>query len=508
MHSNNLGIIDLFCEIATQYPYTDAVISNEKRLTYQKLDYKSSMLAYYLSSQGVDQSSVIGLCTRRSIESVIGILAILKIGAVYVPLDPSLPSERISAMVELVCIDMVLLDETCYNTTYLPAFGKTSIAFINEGCELGESNNTNRFLLSTNSRIVFFTSGSTGIPKGAILTEESYINNFKNIQNLVQFKPGSKVAAMASLSFDISLTEILQPLLYGATIYIVSEEIKKNPWKLSILIKDNEINVLQFVPSFFRQFLLAVNSQGYPSVEKLLFIGEMLQSDLVRKWFFYENNKGCEIINLYGPIESAIEVTSYVVNSSMALSTKSVPIGRPFHGIDIFLLDENKDPVNIGTKGQLCISGKQLAEGYLDKKQTEERFILWNNKRLYLTGDLAYEQQDGNLVFVGRVDNQVKIRGYRVELEELEVVLTSHEKVYEAVAMVIDRGIERILIVAVVSQDEDKEYILNFLRTKLPQYMLPNEIIFFSVLPKTINGKIDRKRVRFICEKRLNICQN
>ncbi len=361
------------------------------------------------------------------------------------------------------------------------------------------------------------------------------------MQNAFQLRNGDRVAQKTSCCFDISVWEIFWPLMVGATVYSVETEIVKNPWLLAQWIKDNQINVMHFVPSLFGEFCNALESESwtFPDLRWLVFSGEALPVPFVQRWI---DNYGMSVglANLYGPTEASIDVTAHIIRQRPGEQETCIPIGKAIDNVYILILDEQMQPLAPGQMGELWIGGVQLAKGYLkDQQRTDDAFRLnpfshIPGKHLYKTGDLAMELPDGSFEYHGRIDHQVKIRGFRVELGEIESVLNSHPAINEAAVLAVDyeNGQKRLiaclagskvdnqqilnshpaineaavlavdyengqkrLIACLAGSKVDNQQIKEFLAQRLPDYMIPHRWEWLASLPKTHNGKLDRKAI-------------
>lgn len=484
--------IDQIRLIMQAHPNYVAVVDEHSRLTYQDLWIQSNRIANFLLKQGISQGIPVGIFMQRSADFVIALLGVLKSGAAYIPLDPEYPIGRIQYMMYASDAKYIILNpnllERISDAENLQTFfleDMLSASAVDPYVNVADSDNI----------VILFTSGSTGKPKGVELTYKGYKNNFDNMCTLLELTEQMRVAHLASPCFDISVTEMWMPLLVGATVYIASEKIKKNPWTLADWIKQNQIEVIQFVPSFWRTLIHALEEDNmcFPSLKKVLSIGEPLPSSVIKLWFSIFASPHCKIFNLYGPVETSIEVSYYVIDSQSVLKNSIVPIGRPFRGVQFLILDENGKET---TTGILYVGGAQLAKGYLEKEQTEKAFRMFPQGRFYCTGDRVQLLSDGNYQFLGRQDRQIKIRGYRVELGEIENALYTIEHV--KMAAVVATGQEEMRLTAFVESKVTlkSDVIKQKLQQLLPPYMLPSEFVFLDAMPLNCNKKIDYARLK------------
>ncbi|MBE8999505.1 amino acid adenylation domain-containing protein [Nostoc sp. LEGE 12447] len=508
-------------EQAKRTPNAIAVTDGETQITYAELNRLSNQVANYLQAQGVKPGVFVGIMTRRGPLMFVGILGILKAGGTYVPLDPIYPHERIKYILEHAEIGILLTENRLTNklaeclTEQLPL---NTLMFLDEGIfEQGKAwTQLNKKTWARCSDIapanvntpddlmtVLYTSGSTGKPKGVMLNHRGYMNRLVWMQNAFQLRYGDRVAQKTSCCFDISVWEIFWPLMVGATVYSVETETVKNPWLLAQWIKDNQINVMHFVPSLFGEFCNALESESwtFPNLRWLVFSGEALPVPFVQRWIDkYGMSVG--LANLYGPTEASIDVTAHIIRQRPGEQEICIPIGKAIDNVYILILDEQMQPLAPGKMGELWIGGVQLAKGYLkDPQRTADAFRLnpfshVPGEYLYKTGDLAMELPDGSFEYHGRIDHQIKIRGFRVELGEIESVLNSHPAINEAAVLAVDyENGQKRLIACLAGSQVDNQQIKEFLAQRLPDYMIPHRWEWLASLPKTHNGKLDRKAI-------------
>ena len=494
-------IHELFEDQVIQTPDAIAVADKNEQITYQELNTRSNQLAHYLKELGVGPQVVVGLCTKRSIEMVIGIMGILKAGGIYLPLDPSYPEQRLSFMLEDSRALILLSDEN--SRSVLPK-GKTRIVNIdsNDGIFTRQSpeNPTSNVTAATPAYLIY-TSGSTGTPKGVLGLQRGVVNRFNWMWQAYPFEAEEVCCQKTSISFVDSIWEILGPLLQGIKTVIVSDEVVKDPRQFVKYLAEEQVTRIIAVPSYLR-VILDVYSDLQKRLPRLKFwisSGEILSKELYQR--FCEKLPQCLLLNLYGSSEVSADVTCFDTNSMNGVHF-SVPIGRPIANTQVYILDSGLQPVPVGVPGELYIGGDNLAAGYLNLgKMTENAFIPnpfsdRPSTRIFKTGDRGRWQPDGNIEFIGRVDHQVKIRGFRIELGEVEVVLNKHPSVKECVVVAReDRPNEQRLIAYIVLRRKSKTATQEFqqlLKKRLPDYMLPSEFVMLDKLPVTTSGKVDR----------------
>ncbi|AFZ36198.1 amino acid adenylation domain protein [Stanieria cyanosphaera PCC 7437] len=499
-------IHQLFEAQVEKTPDAVAVIFENQQLTYRELNTRANQLAHHLQKLGVKPEVIVGICLERSLELVIGLLAILKAGGAYLPLDPSYPRDRLAFMLENSQTSILITQrqieqnlpphqaQVIFLEQKQPIKTKESIA--NPICNLHIDN----------LAYVIYTSGSTGKPKGAMNTHRGILNRLLWMQEAYQLTTEDSVLQKTPFSFDVSVWEFFWCLMVGARLIIAKPEGHRDRNYLINLIKEQQITTIHFVPSMLQIFLEAEGLEHCQSLKRVICSGEALSFALQEKFFARLN---CELYNLYGPTEAAIDVTHWRCQKNSSLSI--VPIGRPIANIQIYILDRDLQTVPIGVAGELHIGGVGLARGYLNQPQlTEEKFIpnpftvtshqlsgvnLSNlTPILYKTGDLARYHGDGIIEYLGRIDHQVKIRGFRIELGEIEVVIASYPLVKDCVVVAYQdtTGDTRLVAYYISEAKLDIKQLRDFLKSKLPDYMIPSAFVELEAFPLTPNGKCDR----------------
>ncbi|MBD1930354.1 MULTISPECIES: non-ribosomal peptide synthetase [Cyanophyceae] len=511
-------------EQARRTPDAVAVLDETTQLSYQELHRLSNQVANYLRSQGVGAGDLVGIMMRRGSLMLVAILGILKAGGAYVPLDPSYPAERIRYMLEHAEIGILLSEHSLTSklaeslTRQLPLH---TLMFLDEGEYFDNGQTLTQVDRNTWSSwsdrepiwvntpddlmTVLYTSGSTGRPKGVMLNHRGYMNRLQWMQDAFQLRSGDRIAQKTSCCFDISVWELFWPLMVGATVCPIETETVKNPWRFAQWMKDTQINIAHFVPSLFGEFLSALEAESwtFPDLRWLIFSGEALPGPFIQRWIDKYGMK-VGLANLYGPTEASIDVTAHIIRQRPGEQGENcIPIGKPIDNVYIVILDEQMQPMAPGQLGELWIGGVQLAKGYLkDPQRTSEAFRAnpfphIPGEHLYRTGDLAKELPDGSFEYHGRIDHQVKIRGFRIELGEIESVLNSHPTVHEAAVLAVDYGNgQKRLVAWLAGRQVDNKQIKEHLAHRLPNYMIPHRLEWLPSLPKTHNGKLDRKALQ------------
>ncbi|MHC5821376.1 MAG: amino acid adenylation domain-containing protein, partial [Nostoc sp.] len=470
--------------------------------SYKELNIRSNQLAHYLKKIGVDNESLVGVCVERSLAAAIAILGTLKAGGVCVPLDPTYTPERLAFMLNDSQAPVVLT-QTRWKSLLEGNFAHCLIVLDEDGDEIAKESESNLQveIAGDNLAYIIYTSGSTGTPKGTLVPQRSLTNLIEHHQ--AKMTTGVGVLQFASLSFDVSYHEISVAWGFGGTLYIISECDRKDLDKLIHLLANNPIGKVFLPVSLWQQLAEIYGEQEhlFQNIREAIACGEQLQitQPMIKLFKRLEN---CTLYNFYGPTEADL-VTAYTFSQKPDEWPIYPPIGKTAVNVQVYLLDSNLQPVPIGIPGELYVSGAGLARGYLNRADlTDQKFIPNpfsndSNSRLYKTGDLAQYLPDGNIEFLGRIDDLVKIRGFRVELGEVEAVLSKHPQINQAVAKVFGESAREKYLVAyfVPSPGETVkvEQLRTFLTDQLPDYMIPSAFIEMESFPLTPNGKVNRR---------------
>jgi amino acid adenylation domain-containing protein len=485
---------------ARNVPDATAVIFRQSALSYEELDRRANIVARLLRRQRVDRGSIIGICLPRSLEMVVGLFAILKAGGAYMPIDPDFPEERIGYMLADAGATHVLTTAGCLPS--LSAFPVNAIAL--DELAFGDDDECDDEVRAIavdpgDVAYIIFTSGSTGQPKGVMVSHGAIYNRLQWMQEAYGLTSSDRVMQKTPFTFDVSVWEFFWPLSEGACLVIAEPDRHKESAYLVDLIKAQRISCMHFVPSMLQLFLNE-DLAGCDSLKRIICSGEALTIEQCRR---LQALPGVKTYNLYGPTEAAVDVTHWDCDEWHDQYI-SVPIGRPIANTQIYILNEQLQPMPIGVAGELFIGGHNLAEGYLNKPElTKKQFIASPftesaGVRLYKTGDLARFRTDGAIEYIGRIDSQVKLRGVRIELGEIECVLSQYPDVAEAVVVVCHLDDQDDRLVAYIVPERPDEFldtasIRAFMGKKLPNYMVPSAIITVPRLPLSENGKLDRK---------------
>jgi len=485
-------------------PDAVAVVFEEEQWTYRELNRRANQLAHYLRTLGVGPEVLVGICARRSLDMVVGLLGVLKAGGAYLPLDVDDPPERLAFMLEDARASVLLTQRGVVER--LPACEARIICLDSEWEEIACQSHAASVTYNPESGVtvenlayVIYTSGSTGKPKGVLITHRG-IGNLALAQNRAfGVQSDSHVLQFASLGFDASVSEVFATLLAGATLHLGTQESLLPGRALLQLLRDRGITTVTFPPSV----LAVLPVEELPELRTLVVAGETCPADLVARWAV-----GRRFINAYGPTEGTVCATLTECDAGGGKPA----IGRPIANVQVYILDRDLQPVPIGVPGELYIGGLGLGRGYLGRPRlTAEKFVPHPfseepGARLYRTGDLARYLPDGNIEFLGRIDYQVKVRGFRIEPGEIEAALGQHPAVREAAVLARgDRPDDRHLVAYVIPAQQPVptiDELRDFLRERLPVYMVPSAFVTLDTMPLTPSGKVDRGKLPAPGQKR------
>jgi len=480
---------------AAQTPNATAVKFEGDELTYTQLNQRANQLAHRLLKLGVGPEVPVAICMERSLHLPIALMAVLKAGGAYIPLDPAYPRERLSFILAETRAPVVLTERVFADNPALE--GVQVIQLDGDTDELATESTANPRVAVTEENLcyVIYTSGSTGQPKGAMLHHRGVRNRL--FWGITDYKLGNGDAVLhkTPLTFDVSVWEIFAPLLSGACLVIAKPGGHQDTaYQLDLMAREKVTHV-DYVPSMLEVLLEAEGLDQCRNLKIVTCAGEALTRELRDR--FHSQTRSA-MYNLYGPTEASLAVTYWVCNGT----ERVIPIGRPMSNVRIYILDKHLRPVPIGVAGELHIGGVAPGRGYLKRPElTADNFIpdafsQSGGERLYKTGDLARYRSDGALEFLGRLDHQVKIRGMRLELGEVEAALCQHPDVREAIVLAHEITAGKSLVAYVVSKQEPLptgDELRNYLRRTLPEYMVPSAIVVLTELPLLSNGKLDRR---------------
>ncbi|MBW4635047.1 MAG: amino acid adenylation domain-containing protein [Iphinoe sp. HA4291-MV1] len=507
-------IHELFTTQVEQTPDAIAVVFENEQLTYRDLNIRANQLAHHLQSLGVEPDVLVGICMERSLEMVVGVLGILKAGGAYVPLDPTYPKERLAFMLEDTQATILLTQQNLVAS--LPKH-RAKVICLDADWEIiaqESADNPTGAVIPVNLAYIIYTSGSTGQPKGVMIPHKGIVNRLVSGTIRYQLTSNDRVLQKTSFSFDVSVWEMFGALLSGSRLVMARPGGHQDPSYLVKVMAQQQITLVDFVPAMLQLVLEQPGLEGCISLRYVTCGGEALPLEVRDRFFALLSS--VELHNCYGPSEVSIDATYWVCDRHSSI----ISIGRPIANQQVYILDEHLQPVPVGVPGELYVGGAGLARGYLNRPDlTAEKFIPhpFSDERgayLYKTGDLALYLPDGNIEFLGRLDDQVKVRGFRLELGEIEVILRRHPSV-EDVAVVVqddtsnDASCKRLLAYLVPKQRHQQiefwpsvgEYpyhqqfsvksLRTYLSSYLPDYMIPGTFVTLPQMPRTPNGKLD-----------------
>ncbi|MET4141219.1 amino acid adenylation domain-containing protein [Pedobacter sp. UYP1] len=491
------NLIALFEHEVKLHPDRIAVSDGKKELTYKELNEQANKVANYLIAERIVPGNIVGLLFERSLNMIVSILGVLKAGGGYLPIDPSLPEQRISYMLNHSRAAFLLSQNEFLemHTAYLP-----TQAIDSSKIELQSVANSGIEIQPADLAYCIFTSGSSGNPKGVMMNHRSVINLVKGLEEKVYRAYEDKilkVALLASFSFDASVQQIYGSLLQGHSLYIADDESRRDGAKLRSFYERNNIDISDGTPTHLRLLLDALGENtSVGNFSSWILAGETLPKEFVKEFYSKVGDK-VQLYNFYGPTETCVDSTSYKVDRDCLEDYPFIPIGKPLPNERIYITDTHGGLVPTGVIGELCIAGDGLAKGYVgDQTTSSEKFRSgWviGEERVYRTGDMARWLPDGNLEYRGRIDNQVKLRGYRIELSEIEHHLSTHAEINHCVVEFKAYEHEKCLVAYYESAAELQVSDLRYhLAQRLPDYMIPSYYMQMDQLPFTANGKIDR----------------
>ena len=496
------SLVQLFEVQVEQRLEAVAIVSDGDQLSYEELNRRANQLGHYLRAQGVGPEVVVGVCLERSVEMVVGLLGILKAGGAYLPLDPTYPRQRLEYMLSDAQVGLVLTQGRLVEQ--LPVHWGRTIAIDDEWTTIADESAENPESITTaeNLAYVMYTSGSTGQPKGVMITQGGLVNYLQYATATYPFAAGSGTPLHSTLSFDLTVTSLYGPLLVGGWTELMNEGEGRSgleeAWR-----ERSGYSVVKLTPAHLRLL------NGEESPERLrewskgvIVGGEALSWEQVRPWIA----AGVRVYNEYGPTETVVGSCVYELQADAEErgGNGGVPIGRPIYNTEMYVLDQWQRPVAVGVRGEIYIGGAGVARGYLLRAElTAERFVphpysAVGGERLYRTGDEGRYLEDGTIEYLGRRDQQVKLRGYRIELGEIEAVLERHHGVRQAVMLVREEQLVGYVVAAAGarwsgSEREAGAELRNYLRERMPEYMVPQRWVVLDQMPLTRNGKVDRE---------------
>lgn len=496
---------DYIEKIAKEDPTRKAILFNNYWLTYLELNERANAFARYMLSIGLQKGEIVAIVTERASHLIWSILGLWKAGGVYLPIDPSLPVKRFNNILENSRVKLLIHDQSALS---LFEYRLNDIVKINLESPLFDlsafdNSNFNLQIPLQSLSYVIYTSGSTGIPKGAMVSHQGMMNHLLAKLEELHLKDTAVVAQNASQCFDISIWQMFSALIVGGKTVIISTEVIHNfKWFTSLVVQE-DVTILEVVPSFLFVWIGYLHKKRFnlPKLKYLLVTGEVVKPQLIHRWL--ELYPQIKVVNAYGPTEASDDITHYIIEHTTQLNGPMVPIGRPIRNMKIYILDRYNKHCPIGAKGEICVVGDGVGEGYLFQVEKTAQVFVENpykkeNERsliMYRTGDIGCWLSDGNILYFGRKDFQLKIRGNRIEPGDIENKLILHSQIEEVIVVDKEDAYENRYLCAyyIAAEKVDSKELIAFLKTHLPEYMIPSYFIRLEGFPLTLNGKIDRK---------------
>ena len=522
------GIHQLFEEQVERTPNAVAVVFNDRSLTYQQLNDRANQLARLLQNLGLIVGEFVGIYQERNLNFLTSILAVLKAGGVYLPIDNTYPSARIEYMLSDSQVRFLLLDCECgkiiLNSSqdytalkYLICLDSASEIQLNELTIVSSqswqnlpTDNLELEITGIAPAYTIYTSGSTGVPKGTIILHGGAINHIYAQYDALNLSSDLTFLQSAPASSDISVWQFLAPILIGGKTVIINKESLCNPELLWQIIQQNKITLVELVPVVLRGLLnylsgLSLEERQLPDLQWMMVTGESVAVDLVNNWLkLYPT---IPVVNAYGPSEASDDITQAIIDNPLPENRGTVPIGKPLANLNLYILDGNLQLLPIGVPGEICVSGYGVGVGYWRNDEKTQASFIPNpfpetakplpgieKDLIYKTGDLGRWLPDGRIEYLGRIDNQVKIRGFRLELGEIETVIAKHPLIKDCVVIDCEDSLEdkRLVAYYLSARQLDSKQLREYLKPKLPDYMIPSAWVELEAFPLTPNGKIDR----------------
>jgi amino acid adenylation domain-containing protein len=483
-----------FEQQASATPDLVALVGNGAAVTFRELNESANQLACRLLDLGVEKDQPVGLCMRRSPAMVRGVLAIMKAGAGYVPINSAHPPSRIAHQLTEAGVGVLVTEAALIKD--LPALSTVGIVCVDrDAAEIAARPRENPPVRSQPQDLAYiiYTSGSTGLPKGVAVTHANLDNYTAAIVERLGASEGMQFAIVSEMSTDLGNTAVFPPLVTGGCLHVIDNETAMDGVALAAYAAEHPIDVLKITPTHLRALLAA--DEGFLPRRWLVLGGEALSWELAER--IATAGARCRVLNHYGPTEATVGCSTFEVGPEVReLPSAAVPIGRPLPGTRAYVLDAQLEPVPIGVAGELCVGGAGVARGYVNRpEETAERFVADpQGGRMYRTGDRVRFLREGSIEFLGRLDHQLKIRGYRVEPGEIETALSRHPAIREAVVVAMSDGEEEPRLVAYFASASEPplDELRGFLAQSLPEYMLPSRWVPISSFPLTPSGKVDR----------------
>lgn len=503
-----ISIVDQFQSQVVKTPESIAIVHNSKEYSYRVINDRANQLAHYLISKNINKEDKVCIYLDRSLTYIIAVLATLKVGATFVPIASNQAKKRINYILKDSQGKVVLTSKALKNNIDTNQIETFCLDVNNDVLEKQENKNIEVLVEPLEVCYLLYTSGSTGKPKGVLITQEGITNYLSSADQMYQMDSSYIFPLFTSIGFDLTITSTFLPLLYGGKMIIYKEPKHGPDLSLFDVIEENKVNIIKLTPSHLS--LLKDKNLKDSKIKSMIVGGEEFKLNLANtiKDSFSSSLK---IFNEYGPTEATVGCVVSKFNQ-LKHKNKSVPIGLPIAGIQIFILDKNKNKVTRGVPGELYIAGKGLAKGYINNKvETSQKFgslSFLDIEKVYQTGDLVRENKDGELEYLGRIDEQVKFRGFRIELLDIEINLLNFPRIKNVAVQLVtkfatDNEMQLVAFYtgeSIINSEELSEYLV----TELPDYMIPTHYQYLEQLPLTKNGKVDKQELKNLKISKLN----
>lgn len=497
------SVYHLFEEQVEKTPNDIAVICDEESLTFCELNAKANCWARQLLHMGIGEGDIVIVLLDKSFDLIAGILAILKVGAIYLPLERTCPIERLNYIIHDSRAQYVLLNDKIQGiNTSSARLLFTDV--LNQAVGFSEENLDVKYN-PERAIYVIYTSGSTGNPKGVLIRSKAFTNLLNWYNSQFEISSSDHVLLVSSVSFDLTQKNLFCTLISGGTLCLYSQAMY-NPRLISELISKHSISLVNCTPSAFLPVLNSTKRKDYQKLKTIRYLflgGEPLNINSFSHWQDSENCNG-HIVNTYGPTECTDIATFFVVEKGSVADMANIPIGKAIYNVNLYVVDEKGCLICDDKEGELCIGGVGVGVGYINNDNlTSERYIVSpqiSSERVYKTGDIVKRNKDGYLEYVGRVDNQIKLHGYRIEIEEIEACINQFLDVVQSVVVLHSLTTSEKVLKAYYTSASDinRDEITEYLSHKLPHYMIPAQYERISEFPLTPNGKIDRKKMKLL----------
>lgn len=490
-YSKDLTVVQMFEKQVQKNPDGIAVVFGDEKLTYRELNAKANSLAHFLKQNNISRNDIVPVLANRSLELIIALIGIIKAGAAYLPIAAEMPAERVDYILQNSKAKMLFVKSSqnlIYNE-YLKIVDLEQFDYSKYSTQ-----NIDVDIKPQDLLYIIYTSGSTGNPKGVKVCHHNLVNFVHSFSELYSgISKDDRLLASTNISFDVSMFEFFTTLLNGASLYLYDEPNITDIFKYCKTIINNKISFLYIPPNILEDVYSVLSTYSNVPIKKMLLGVEPIKTSTIKK--YYNLNKDMKIVNAYGPTESTICSTAVCLNNDILKDYKIIPIGKPMHNLQIYILDKNLDPVPVGVPGEIYIAGDNVTKGYLNNKElTDKNFVTISKldcKLAYKTGDLAKWNDDGLISFIGRNDYQIKINGHRIELGEIEACVYQYPNI-DKVLVLVDKN-NKLVCYFSSSKQINISDLKAFMQRKLPLYFIPNFFVQVEKFKLTANGKIDRK---------------